>query len=104
MQIARVCGTVVSTTKEPNLTGTKFLLLQAIDLEGQEWPQYLPQYEVAADRVGAGFGEWVLVSRGSGARQIRDGQTLPIDAAAIAIIDTVTVGNRVAYSKRQSDR
>ncbi|MGQ9866365.1 MAG: EutN/CcmL family microcompartment protein [Pseudanabaenaceae cyanobacterium] len=100
MQIARVCGTVVSTTKEPNLTGTKFLLLQAIDLEGQA----LPTYEVAADRVGAGFGEWVLVSRGSGARQIRDGQTLPIDAAAIAIIDTVTVGNRIAYSKRQSDR
>ncbi|MFQ3679709.1 MAG: EutN/CcmL family microcompartment protein [Pseudanabaenaceae cyanobacterium] len=100
MQIARVCGTVVSTTKEPSLTGTKFLLLQAIGIEGQE----LPEYEVAADRVGAGLGEWVLVSRGSGARQIRDGQALPIDAAAIAIIDTVTVGNRLAYSKRQSDR
>ncbi|HEY9824794.1 MAG TPA: EutN/CcmL family microcompartment protein, partial [Stenomitos sp.] len=60
MQIARVRGTVVSTQKDPSLTGVKFLLVQLIDEEGQP----LPKYEVAADSVGAGVNEWVLVSRG----------------------------------------
>ncbi|NER32264.1 MAG: carbon dioxide concentrating mechanism protein CcmL, partial [Symploca sp. SIO1C4] len=59
MQIAKVRGTVVSTLKEPSLRGVKFLLLQFLDQEGE----LLPQYEVAADSVGAGIDEWVLVSR-----------------------------------------
>lgn len=95
MQIAKVQGTVVSTYKEPSLAGTKFLLLQLIDANGQ----LLPEYEVAADTVGAGVGEWVLFSRGSGSRQIRDGEHRPIDAAVIAIIDTVTIGRDMLYSK-----
>lgn len=49
MQIAKVRGTIVSTQKESNLTGVKFLLVQLIDEEGQ----LLPVHEVAADRVGA---------------------------------------------------
>ena len=98
MQIAKVCGTVVSTYKEPALSGTKFLLLQFIDQYGQ----LLPEYEVAADGVGAGVEEWVLVSRGSGARQTRDCERRPIDAAVVAIIDTVTVGKETIYSKRIS--
>jgi carbon dioxide concentrating mechanism protein CcmL len=98
MQIAKVCGTVVSTYKEPSLSGTKFLLLQFIDQYGQ----LLPEYEVAADGVGAGVEEWVLVSRGSGARQTRDCERRPIDAAVVAIIDTVTVGKETIYSKRLS--
>ncbi len=59
MQLARVRGTVVSTQKEPSLRGVKLLLLQLLDEEGQP----LPGYEVAADSVGAGLDEWVLVSR-----------------------------------------
>jgi len=34
MQIAKVRGTVVSTQKDPSLQGTKLLLLQLIDEEG----------------------------------------------------------------------
>ena len=66
MQIAKVRGTVVSTQKEPNLKGTKLLVLQFIDEEGHP----LPKYEVAADNVGAGINEWVLVSRGGAAREL----------------------------------
>lgn len=96
MQIARVRGTVTSTQKDPSLTGIKFLVLQLIDEEGQP----LPEYEVAADSVGAGVDEWVLVSRGSAARQISGSEHRPVDAAVIAIIDTVSVDNRLLYSKR----
>ncbi|MBC7822381.1 MAG: EutN/CcmL family microcompartment protein [Candidatus Parcubacteria bacterium] len=95
MQIAKVRGTVVSTQKEPSLRGVKFLLLQFLDDAGQP----LPQYEVAADNVGAGIDEWVLVSRGSAARQVPGSEQRPVDAAVIGIIDTVSVDNRALYNK-----
>jgi carbon dioxide concentrating mechanism protein CcmL len=99
MRIAQVKGTVVSTYKEPTLQGVKFLMLQFLDEHGAP----LPEFEVAADTVGAGLGEWVLVSRGSQARHVRDCHTRPIDAAVIAIIDTVNLANRQVYNKREQD-
>ncbi len=100
MQIAKVKGTVVSTQKEPSLRGCKFLLLQLLDEEGR----LLPEYEVAGDTVGAGVDEWVLVSRGSAARQIPGSEHRPLDALVVAIIDTVTVENRLLYSKKDQYR
>ncbi|MDG2616641.1 EutN/CcmL family microcompartment protein [Thermoleptolyngbya sichuanensis XZ-Cy5] len=100
MQIAKVCGTVVSTQKEPSLQGVKFLLLQFVDVEGN----LLADYEVAADSVGAGLDEWVLVSRGSAARQTPSGESRPLDALVIGIIDTVSVENLMLYRKRDQDR
>ena len=95
MQIAKVLGTVVSTQKDPSLTGLKFLMLQFIDEAGQ----LLPRYEVAADSVGAGVDEWVLVSRGSAARQGERNHNRPLDALVVGIVDTVTIDNRPLYSK-----
>ena len=100
MQIAKVRGTVVSTQKEPSLRGAKLLLVQFIDAEGQ----LLPKYEVAADRVGAGIDEWVLVSRGSAARQLAGSEVQPLDALVVGIIDTVSVDKGNIYSKKDSYR
>lgn len=100
MQIARVCGTVVSNQKERSLTGVKFLLLQLLDAEGNP----MHEYEVAADSVGAGLDEWVLVSRGSAARQTPGSEVRPLDALVVGIIDTVSVENYLLYSKREQDR
>ncbi|NJM75638.1 MAG: EutN/CcmL family microcompartment protein [Acaryochloridaceae cyanobacterium RU_4_10] len=96
MQIARVRGTVVSTQKDPSLMGVKFLLVQLIDEEGQP----LPKYEVAADSVGAGVDEWVLVSCGSAARQLPGNEKRPVDALIVGIIDTVSLDNQMLYSKK----
>jgi len=49
--------------------------------------------------VGAGIDEWVLISRGSAARQPDGNQTRPLDAVVIAIVDTVTLGNQRIYRK-----
>ncbi|MBE9207185.1 EutN/CcmL family microcompartment protein [Nostoc sp. LEGE 06077] len=100
MQIAKVRGTVVSTQKEPSLRGVKLLLLQLVDEEGN----ILPQYEVAADTVGAGVDEWVLISCGSAARQILGNEQRPLDAAVVAIIDTIHVQDRLIYSKKDQYR
>jgi carbon dioxide concentrating mechanism protein CcmL len=100
MQIAKVRGTVVSTQKEPSLRGAKLLLLQFVDAEGH----LLPKYEVAADQVGAGIDEWVLVSRGGAARQIPGSESRPLDALVVGIIDTVSIDNRNIYSKKDQYR
>lgn len=96
MQIAKVRGTVVSTQKIRSLTGVKLLLLQFIDEEGQP----IPKYEVAGDIVGAGVDEWVLVTRGSAARQESGHENRPLDALVVGIIDTVSVSDRQLYSKK----
>lgn len=100
MQIAKVRGTVVSTHKADSLTGVKFLLVQFIDAEGN----LTPNYEVATDVVGAGVNEWVLVSRGSSARQETGYERRPNDALVVGIIDTVNVDNFTLYSKRSAER
>lgn len=100
MLIAKVRGTVVSTQKDPSLQGAKLLLLQLVDEAGE----LLPEYEVAADVVGAGVDEWVLISKGSAARQVSGNEKRPLDALVVAIIDTVTVDNSLLYSKREAYR
>lgn len=97
MQIAKVRGTVVSTQKDQSLTGVKFLLVQFMDEEGKP----LPKYEIAADSVGAGINEWVLVSRGSAARKLSGSEHRPLDALVVGIIDTVNVDGRSLYNKRE---
>jgi carbon dioxide concentrating mechanism protein CcmL len=96
MRLAKVRGTVVSTCKEPTLRGAKFLLVQFIDEAGE----LLSDWEVAADVVGAGMGEWVLVTQGSGARQHEGYAHRPVDAAIVAIIDTVSMDSGNLYNKR----
>ncbi|MBE9033918.1 EutN/CcmL family microcompartment protein [aff. Roholtiella sp. LEGE 12411] len=100
MQVAKVRGTVVSTQKDPSLRGVKLLLLQLVDEDGN----ILPKYEVAADSVGAGVDEWVLVSCGSAARQVLGNEQRPLDAVVVAIIDTIHVEDRLIYSKKDQYR
>ncbi len=88
---------MVSTVKDESLRGVKLLLVQLISESGN--PQ--DDYEVAADVVGAGIGEWVLVARGSSARQQQRYSEKPVDAAIIAIIDTVSLDSGLLYDKRE---
>ena len=100
MQIAKVCGTVVSTHKSRTLTGIKLLLVQFVDAQGN--PQ--SEYEVAGDTVGAGINEWVLVTRGSAARKESGLEERPVDAMVVGIIDTVTIAHGLLYSKKEAER
>jgi ethanolamine utilization protein EutN len=53
---------------------------------------------VAVDTVGAGDGELVLVAQGSAAREAVRVQG-PIDAAIVAILDSLTVGGTRTYTR-----
>lgn len=95
MVLAKVVGTVVATRKEASLDGLKLLLVRPVDEEGREIGAHL----VAADAVGAGPDEIVLVASGSSARQTTATDKRPVDAVVMAIVDTWAVGATTKYKK-----
>ena len=95
MQLAKVVGSVVATRKEESLSGLKLLLVRPVDEEGREGATVL----VAADAVGAGPGELVLVASGSSARQTLATDKRPVDAVVMAIVDSWDVGGAEKYRK-----
>ena len=95
MVLAKVVGSVVATKKEASLDGLKMMLVRVVDEEGHESGPHL----VAADAVGAGPGEIVLVASGSSARQTQMTDKRPVDAVIMAIVDSWSVGPQVKYKK-----
>lgn len=95
MQLAKVVGTVVSTRKDESLDGLKFLLVRSVDEDGRETGSFL----VAADAVGAGPEEIVLIASGSSARQTRQTDKRPVDAVVMGIVDSWSVDDATKYKK-----
>jgi len=95
MVLAKVVGTVVATRKEGSLEGLKLLLVRVVDEEGKETGANI----VAADAVGAGPGEIVLIASGSSARQTTMTDKRPVDAVVMAIVDSWAVGDVEKYRK-----
>jgi microcompartment protein CcmK/EutM len=90
MQLARVVGTVVSTQKNQKLDGATLLLVQPLALDGAPRGSEL----LAVDGVGAGVHEQVLiVLEGRAAGEATGRQGAPIDAAVVAIVDTVDLSS-----------
>lgn len=93
MQIARVVGTATAPVKDPPLTGQSLLVVESLDV----WGNPSGTHDVVTDTVGAGVGDWVLVVRGSAARQPAKTRGVPTDAAVVAILDEVKVGEESTY-------
>lgn len=88
MKLGRVTGTVTATAKDARLTGLKLLVCDIVDGSGQ----VLETAEVAADTVGAGVGDHVLIAIGSAARLPAPTTGAPVDAVITAIVDRVQLG------------
>ena len=87
MQLARVTGTVVASTKVPGLDGIKLLIIQPLDRHQQ--PLGTPV--VAADAVHmAGPGELVYFVASREAAQALEETFVPVDHAIVGIVDAVT--------------
>lgn len=84
MYLAKVVGTVVSTTKNQSLNGMKLLMIARLNARFE----VTEDIEIAADTVGAGFGETVIVSKGSSARFASHKEQSVIDAAIVGIVDS----------------
>jgi ethanolamine utilization protein EutN len=97
MELAIVVGQVVSTVKHPGLEHDRLLAVELIDSDGQ--PKGGGSLYVAVDPIGAGNGEWVLVVRGSSARQAKTTPSTPVDMSIVGVVDEVVIKGQVAYHK-----
>ncbi len=95
MLMGLVVGTVVSTKKEEELRGLRFLLVRELDQDMRQTGKLV----VAVDAVGSGEGEVVLYASGSSARQTLATKDRPVDAVIMAIVDEVEVGGDRRYVK-----
>lgn len=98
MLMGKVVGTVVSTRKDEEIVGLKFLIVRTIGLDLEETGATF----VAADAVGAGVGEVVLFAQGSSARQTRLTHERPVDTTIMAIVDEFEVRGDKRYVKDQA--
>ncbi len=88
MYIGKVIGTVVATVKISHLEGRKLLLVDQLDLQGQE----TGYYDIAVDVAQAGPGDTVLViDEGNGARQILGLDPGAVRAVVVGVVDEVTL-------------
>ena len=83
MFIGRVIGSLWATRKTENTKGLKFLIVQPYNLNKAPNTDTV----VAADCLGAGEGEMVMVAYGRAARMAMGNDDLSIEAAVIGIID-----------------
>lgn len=85
MLIGTVVGNIWATRKEDGLIGLKFLVVQPDLIVKENLSQPVL---IAVDRIGAGLGDRVMVTKGSPASYIEE-KKLPIDALVIGIIDSI---------------
>jgi microcompartment protein CcmK/EutM len=95
MILAQVMGTVVSTRKDRGLLGLKLMLAREVDGSFQPTGNYV----VAADAVGAGTDELVLIAAGSSARMTEVTKDKPVDAVICGIVDSVEIDGKDAWRK-----
>ena len=103
MFVALVTGSVVATQKTESMTGHKLLIVEPYRLEEKSRDRLVSTGRtfVAVDTLGAGEGQFVLVTQGSSARLTPETKTLPIDAVVIGLVDTVRVAGREVFARQQ---
>ena len=105
MFLAKVTGSVVSTQKVDEMVGQKLMVVEPyrLDPKTRETLSTTGRTFVAVDTIGAGEGEFVLITQGSSARMTPETKSLPIDTVIVGIIDTVNVGAGRVYTREELD-
>ena len=97
MLLAKVIGNVWSTKKLDTISALRLLFIQPMGKDLRPDGGVL----VAADEVGAGFGEMVIVTRGAPAMQAFNKEGLiPIDAVVVGIADNLEMAEGTAGKKK----
>lgn len=89
MFVGKVVGNLWSTKKDEKLEGKRFLVIQKQTYSKNAAAE--DDILVAADRVGAGIGELVLVTTGTNSKYTFNDEELPIDMSVIGIIDSIDI-------------
>jgi ethanolamine utilization protein EutN len=102
MFVAKVTGSVVATQKVESMVGRKLLVVEPyrIDADSRGQLKTTGRTFVAVDTVGAGEGEFVLITQGSSARLTPETKNLPIDTVIVGIVDNVQVDGREVFHRQ----
>jgi len=103
MFVAKVTGSIVATQKVESMVGRKLLVVEPyrLDPENRSTMIGTGRTFVAVDTVGAGEGEYVLITQGSSARLTPETKTLPIDCVIIGLVDTVSIDQQQVFNRNQ---
>lgn len=101
MFVAKVTGSIVSTQKVESMVGYKLLIVEPYRLDAKTRKKLTTTGRtfVSVDTLGAGVGEYVLITQGSSARLTPETKGLPVDCVIVGIIDNVHVDHQCVYSK-----
>jgi ethanolamine utilization protein EutN len=104
MFIAKVTGSLVSTQKVGALVGYKLLVVEPYRLESEHRRSLATTGRtfVAVDLLGAGVGEYVLITQGSSARLTPETKNMPIDTIIVGLIDRVHIEQNCVYSREDT--
>ncbi len=83
MIIGRVIGNVVSVVKDPSYEGFKLMVVKEMDVDGS----FAEKSYIAADLIGVGVDETVMVTNGTSSRATEETHEKPIDSVIIAKIN-----------------
>ena len=104
MFVAKVTGSLVSTQKVATMKGFKLLVVEPYRLEPQARKSLATTGRtfIAVDTLGAGVGDYVLLTQGSSARLTPETKNMPIDAVVVGIVDSVHAEQGCVYSREES--
>jgi ethanolamine utilization protein EutN len=92
MQLGKVIGTLVATTRSPGLDGVRFLIVQPLDRDGRPSGEAV----VAGDGVHmAAPGELVTLVASREAALAMPDTFVPVDDAIVGIVDQLAVDGEI---------
>lgn len=103
MFVAKVTGSLVSTQKVTSMVGYKLLVVEPYRLESRQRKSLTTTGRtfIAVDTVGAGEGDFVLITQGSSARLTPETKNMPIDTVIVGIVDQVHVDSGCVYNREE---
>ena len=104
MYLGKVIGSVVSTKKEESMKGRKLLMVRPMLVDPEDPSRFKPGNNtiVAIDTLGAGEDELVMFAQGSSARQAEGLKSIPVDAAIVGLVDSVTIQGKKTFEAKNS--
>ena len=95
MILGKVVGSIVSSTINDGIPGSRYLLIDKTDQYGSKKGDYI----VALDIIGAGYDELVMVTEGSPSRETLLTANKPVDALIVGIVDMIDENDIIVYRK-----
>ena len=101
MFVAKVTGSIVSTQKVESMVGYKLLIVEPyrLDAKTRKTLTTTGRTFVSVDTLGAGVGDYVMITQGSSARLTPETKGVPVDCVIVGIVDNVHIDYLCVYSK-----